>query len=264
MKFKSVPFFRPPQQGHRRVRALQGVFLAVFAPLGWLVIRTAMGVSPVGVLERNPGLFAYMLLGTMTVFGLFGWLLGREEERLSKLAMLDELTGLANSRNFGQRLDECIALSRRDGKPLSLLLVDLDRFKSVNDTHGHQAGDMALKGAASVLKTSIRVSDVAARVGGEEFALILPETGPYEAAKVAERILNGLRIALIHTADGARVNLSASIGLACGVPEEGVTAFALYAEADKALYKAKNQGRDRLVSACAYRPDMAPTPDDMA
>ena len=262
MNFRNMPFFRPPQRGQRYVRALQGVILAFIAPIGWMLIRTAMGSTLAGTLSRNPGLYAYMLLGTMTVCGLFGWLLGREEERLSDLAMLDELTGLANSRLFGQRLDECIAHSRRDGKPLSLLLMDMDRFKSVNDTHGHQAGDMALKGAASVLKASIRASDVAARVGGEEFALILPETGPDEAAKVAERILNGMRIALVHTPGGVRLALSASIGLACGVPAEGDSAFALFAEADKALYKAKNQGRDRLVSACAYTPGIAHSSDD--
>jgi diguanylate cyclase (GGDEF)-like protein len=190
-----------------------------------------------------------MLLGTMGAFGVFGWLLGREEERLSRLAMLDELTGLANNRLFGARLEECLTASRRTGRPVSLLLVDMDRFKDINDTHGHQVGDLALKTAASVIRASVRASDVAARIGGEEFAVILPETATKEAAEVARRVLSGLRGAKVRLVDGATVNLSASIGLSGGIPAGGESGFALFAQADKALYKAKETGRDRLVTA---------------
>lgn len=247
--FNRVPFLKPPKRRQKRARALQGIFLAVFAPLGWLAIKASQGASPWALIQQTPGLFAYMLFGTMAVFGLFGWLLGREEERLSKLVMLDELTGLPNSRLFGQRLEECIHSSRRRKKPLSLLLIDLDRFKSINDTYGHQVGDMALRTAANVLKASLRTYDVAARIGGEEFAIILPETGAAEASVVAERVLAGLRTAGVLLADGTRVTFSASIGLSGGVPGDSESSFALFAEADKALYKAKGEGRDRLVVA---------------
>lgn len=249
MLFDRVPLLSPPQQRHRRARALQGVFLAVFAPMGWLALKAAQGTPPLELLSQSPGLFAYMLLGTMSAFGFFGWLLGREEERLSKLAMVDELTGLANSRLFGQRLEECILSSRRNASPLSLLLVDMDRFKGINDTHGHQAGDTALKTAASVIRASVRGSDVAARVGGEEFAVILPDTATAEAVKVGRRMLDGLREAQVLLSDGNRVYLSASIGLAGGIPVEGESSFALFAEADKALYKAKAAGRGCLITA---------------
>ncbi|WP_243364041.1 GGDEF domain-containing protein [Fundidesulfovibrio terrae] len=247
--FDRVPFFSRPRRGHRRARALQGVFLAVFAPVGWLALQALQGVSPADVARAHPGLMAYMLLGTMAAFGVFGWLLGREEERLSRLAMLDELTGLANNRLFGARLEECLVASRRSGRPLSLLLVDMDRFKDINDSHGHQAGDLALKTAASVIRSSIRASDVAARIGGEEFAVILPETGTKEAADVAGRVLSGLRGADVRLGDGTMVNLSASIGLSGGIPASGESGFALFAQADKALYKAKETGRGRLVTA---------------
>ena len=238
-----------PRRRNRRTRMLQGVFLAVFAPFGWLAIKKAEGLPPIDHFMNHPGLYAYMLLGTMTAFGFFGWLLGREEERLSKLAMLDELTGLANNRLFGQRLDECIIYGRRNGRPVSLLLVDMDYFKSINDTHGHQVGDMALRTVASVIKASIRGSDVAARVGGEEFAVLLPDTSSAEASAVAGRVLNGLRGANVLLENGSRVSLSASIGLAGGIPDKDESSFALFAQADKALYQAKAAGRDRLVSA---------------
>lgn len=244
-----LPFLRPPRRRHRRARALQGVFIALFAPAGWTALNAFNGITPLELVRQSPGLLAYMLLGTMAAFAAFGWLLGREEERLSQLALLDELTGLANNRHFGQRLEECITSSRRSGKPLSLVLLDMDRFKAINDNFGHQVGDMALKTAARVLRSSIRASDVAARVGGEEFAIILPDTGTREAAKVAGRVLDGLRESSVPLVDGTHVNLSASIGLSGGVLAEGESSFALFAEADKALYKAKESGRDCLVTA---------------
>ena len=139
----NAPYLASSKRKQRRLRALQGVFLAVFAPLGWIALQSAQGVPPLQLVLGNAGLFAYMLLGTMAAFGCFGWLLGREEERLSRLAMLDELTGLPNSRMFDQRMKECVQSSRRSGKPLSFLLLDMDRFKNINDTFGHPAGDMA-------------------------------------------------------------------------------------------------------------------------
>lgn len=243
----SVPFFIPPKQKLRRFRALQGVFLAVFAPLGWIAIKSLQGLPPFQFIMENFGLISYMLLGTMAAFGCFGWLLGREEERLSRLAMLDELTGLPNSRMFDQRMGECVQASRRSEKPLCLLLLDMDRFKTINDTFGHPAGDMALRTAATAIRASIRATDVAARVGGEEFAVILPETAPAEAAKVAERVLTGIREARLLLTDGSQVKLTASVGLAGGTVSGEDSSFGLIAEADKALYKAKNAGRDCLA-----------------
>lgn len=225
------------------------MLLALCAPVGWLALNAVGGRAPAAVLAEDTGILAYMLVGTMTAFGLFGWRLGREEERLRLLAMQDELTGLANNRLFGQRLSECLASGGRTGRPQSLLLIDMDHFKSINDTYGHQAGDMALKTAASVIRSCVRSSDVAARIGGEEFAVILPDTPMEEARIAAERILGGLRTASVRLSGGAAIPLTASIGLAGGVPGGFESPSKLIAEADKALYEAKDRGRDRFVAA---------------
>lgn len=239
-----------PGRTNRRIsRALQGVLLALCAPVGWLALNAVAGRAPAAVLAEDTGILAYMLVGTMTAFGLFGWRLGREEERLRLLAMQDELTGLANNRLFGQRLSECLAQGARNATPQSLLLIDMDHFKSINDTYGHQAGDVALKTAASVIRSSVRASDVTARIGGEEFAVILPDTPVEEARNAAERILAGLRSASVRLSGGGVIELSASIGLAGGVPAGGESPYALIAQADKALYKAKDDGRGRLAAA---------------
>jgi len=233
----------------RCLRALQGELLAVFAPLGWLALQTAHSASPLELLAEQPWLYAYMLLGSMLAFGAFGWLLGREEERLARLATIDELTGLANSRLFRQRMSECACMCQREGRPLSLLLVDMDHFKSINDTYGHQVGDLALKTAAEVIRSTVRRYDVAARVGGEEFALLLPETGTEEAANAARRLLCAFSQASVMIRDGQKVALSASIGVAGGVPSHEDSTGDIFMDADKALYRAKAEGRGRMVLA---------------
>lgn len=241
-----LPFFhlRP-----RLIRALQGELLAVFAPLGWLAIQVARGGSPLDILTQQAGLFAYMLLGSLLAFGTFGWLLGKEQERLAQLATIDELTGLANTRHFRQRMSEFAHLSQRQGRPMSLLLVDLDRFKGINDTYGHQVGDMALKTAAEVIRSAVRRCDIAARIGGEEFALLLPDTGTSEASHVAKRILRAFSQATVMTGDGREVGISASIGVSGGVPSCQESTECIFEDADKALYRAKAEGRGRMVMA---------------
>lgn len=240
-----LPFHLNPQS----FRALQGVLLAFLAPTGWLFIQSARGFSPVELVLEQPGLFLYMLLGSMAVFAAFGWLLGKEQQRLARLATIDELTGLANPRMFRQRMAECASLCQRRGRPMSLLLVDLDHFKVINDTFGHKAGDLALKTAAEVIRTAVRSCDVAARIGGEEFALLLPETSTGEAALAAGRLLEGLSNASVRLQDGREVLLSASIGVAGGVPKRAESMSILFENADKALYRAKAEGRGRMVLA---------------
>jgi len=243
----SIP--RPRRGASRRLRAAQGALLSLLAPAGWLCIQAVRGHLPHALETPDLGLYAYMLFGSMAAFAAFGWLLGREQERLERLAMLDELTGLANNRLFKRCMDECASSSARTGKPLSLMLVDLDHFKNINDTYGHQAGDLALKTAAMVLRRCVRNCDVAARVGGEEFAVILPHTATLEAAKAASRLLERLRATRVSLPDGRSIGLSASIGLAGGLSGQDESPTELFALADKALYQAKAEGRDRLVVA---------------
>jgi len=160
-------------------------------------------------------------------------------------ASIDSLTGLYNRREFAGRLDAAIDASRRSCVGFSLVLVDLDQFKAINDAHGHQVGDQALRAAADVLRAAVRTEDLVARLGGDEFALILPGCGLDDAGELAERLLRTVRLAGIPDRQGPQVTLS--IGAAT-YPVQGADAEALMKNADEALYDAKRQGRDRLVA----------------
>lgn len=236
--------------GSPSVRALQGAALGVLAPVGWLLIQMVVGShSPVDSLAADPWLYLYMLVGTMASFSCFGWLVGREEERLARLALQDELTGLYNSRHFNERLKELLKTSHRHGRELSLLTLDLDHFKAINDTHGHPLGDMALRATGLAIRNTVRAGDVPVRVGGEEFAVILPETGLEEATLVGARLLQAIRAVKVRLPDGKFLSLRASIGIAGGPVTLAHTPSALYFKADQALYLAKTKGRDQLAVA---------------
>lgn len=159
-------------------------------------------------------------------------------------ATTDHLTGLANRRRFERQLEREVARTARHERPFSLVLLDLDDFKQVNDTHGHEAGDVAIQSLARVLQQGTRGIDLAARVGGEEFAVILTETNLVGATEVAER----LRLTLRATEIPIIGHIAASFGVA-ECPSQGLTARELVASADAALYEAKRQGRDRVVPA---------------
>jgi diguanylate cyclase (GGDEF)-like protein len=170
-------------------------------------------------------------------------------ERMRDKAFHDPLTGLLNRRAFADGLAQSIARRERQGGHLSLLMLDLDHFKKLNDTHGHPAGDAALKGAARLLERYLRRGDVAARYGGEEFVVMLPGADEPEAFPIAERIRAALADAEIEFGD-ARLHITASVGLAVW-PRNGRQAEALLSAADRALYTAKGSGRNRVISAPA-------------
>lgn len=161
-------------------------------------------------------------------------------------AFTDHLTGLANRRRFERQLEREVARTRRYGHPFCLLLLDVDHFKRVNDTYGHEGGDEALRRLGHVLQTGTRGVDTAARVGGEEFAVILTETDFAHGLEVAERLRQTVKETEIPEA--SRVTIS--IGLA-EFSESMREGRELYAAADAALYEAKRQGRDRVVSSPA-------------
>ncbi|MGR9085741.1 MAG: diguanylate cyclase domain-containing protein [Gammaproteobacteria bacterium] len=159
-------------------------------------------------------------------------------DHLIWLSYYDELTGLANRRLFMDRLQQYINLTLRKNLSFSLLFLDLDRFKWVNDTMGHSAGDEILKEAAKRLLSALRDSDVAARFGGDEFALLLPETSKEASALVAEKIISALKHTFI--LGKQPVNLGVSIGIAV-YPDDGSNCEALIKQADSAMYYAKKQ-----------------------
>jgi diguanylate cyclase (GGDEF)-like protein len=157
-------------------------------------------------------------------------------------AFTDHLTGLANRRRFERQLEREVARTMRYGHPFCLLMLDIDHFKNVNDTHGHETGDIAMKKLAKILQEETRGIDLAARIGGEEFGVILTETCLAAAVEVAER----LRIAIKSVEMPTIGTLTASFGVA-ECPSCATGARQLLACADAALYKAKNEGRDRVA-----------------
>jgi diguanylate cyclase (GGDEF)-like protein len=170
--------------------------------------------------------------------------------KLEKLATYDALTDLYNRRKFNAVLHDEILRYRRHHRPLSLLMIDLDHFKDINDAHGHQAGDEALRAVARTVNAEIRRTDVTARYGGEEIAVILPETSNPDAVALAERIRKAIDQKIIEYEPGKAIQLTASIGVATLSEETGVlTEDELLRSADAALYAAKRDGRNRVRNA---------------
>ncbi len=174
--------------------------------------------------------------------------------RLETLASTDPLTGLLNHRAFHARLDEEIARAERGGRPLALLLVDLDDFRTINNTHGHQAGDRALAAIAAALRGSLRAGDSAGRLGGDEFAALLPEADLSEALAVAERARAAVAGIALPAGD-ATIRTTTSLGVAA-LPRHARTRDALIAVADQAAYAAKDAGKD-CVRASGDPPRLA-------
>jgi diguanylate cyclase (GGDEF)-like protein len=174
-------------------------------------------------------------------------------ERLKRDGLTDALTGVANRRFFERRLREEISVWLRHHNPLACLLVDLDHFKQVNDRHGHPTGDRALRHVAAALNEGLRSSDVLARYGGEEFVLILPDTGLNQALDVAHRLRANVAALRVPGPDDLPLPLTVSIGLACLPSAQGngidEPSDWLVQQADTALYRAKEAGRNRVVVA---------------
>lgn len=171
----------------------------------------------------------------------------RAEERLRELATTDALTGALNRRQFFETSETEFARSHRYAHPLTLAMIDVDHFKRLNDEHGHAVGDEALRTLARVARKELRAADVFARIGGEEFAVLFPETNLEAANVVAERLRAAVAAAVIEVPAGAATNLTISVGLAART--EGEALEATLRRADAAMYAAKSSGRDRIVSA---------------
>lgn len=167
--------------------------------------------------------------------------------QMADLARSDALTGMANRRTFDERLGIEATRGERYRRPFAVLALDVDHFKRVNDTYGHPAGDEVLRFIAGRLRESARAGiDVAARLGGEEFGLLLPETALHGARLAAERIRAQLAGSIIRLAGGIELGVTVSIGVACS-PDHATSADALMHSADQALYAAKRLGRNRTV-----------------
>jgi diguanylate cyclase (GGDEF)-like protein len=229
-----------------------GGLLSMGAPLGLLAIRllqqqgSSWSLRRIrGVVAADPTGFAYVSVSTALAFMSFGLVLGRQADRLADLSQIDALTGLLNARGLSERLDEEFARFTRYHEPLALLLVDLDGLKGINDRLGHRAGDVALRHVADAIRAELRATDVGARWGGDEFAILAPNTPEAAALALAERVR-----ALIARQD-VPWRLTASIGVAATTSgahgDKRTNPATIMHVADRALYRAKRRGRYSVV-----------------
>jgi diguanylate cyclase (GGDEF)-like protein len=180
-----------------------------------------------------------LLAAIGAALGTFAAIRSRRNRHFAQLALCDALTGVGNRR----RLDRDLAIEANNGDtPVAVIMVDVDHFKRINDEHGHDAGDQALRAVAEVLRNEVRVGDVVYRYGGEEFCVLLAHTNTTEAAQVAERI----RYAVSRMALAVDEPLTVSIGVALG---KGTHVSQTMLRADEALFKSKDGGRDRVTLA---------------
>jgi two-component system cell cycle response regulator len=218
-----------------------------------IVFLTAESSDSVDIQAMEAGALDYLLKSEISPRSLerslrYALKLGETMEALRRLATRDQLTGLLNRREYDRVLAEEEDRAERFGNSLALVVIDLDRFKAINDLHGHPAGDAVLREVGRRLGGVIRTVDRAARIGGEEFALILVQTDRESAMNVARRAIGAISKDPIAIGEGHSLTVTASAGVA-ELPSDAREAGKLFSAADKALYAAKQGGRNRAVAA---------------
>jgi diguanylate cyclase (GGDEF)-like protein len=213
------------------------------------VVAALIGLDK-GIAAREPALAPATLAAMRRALEPCGIALDNaiRVQRAEALSVTDDLTQLYNSRYLSQVLRRETKRASRSGRPLSLLFIDLDGFKSINDTHGHLYGSRALVEAAGLIRQSARETDVVARFGGDEFALILPDTGSEGAAAVGERICERVNAHGFLHGDGLNIHLTVSVGVAT-LPDVAASAEGLIQAADEAMYHVKEHGKNGIYIA---------------
>jgi len=229
------------------LRAMYGLLLALGAPLGWLFTQWLAGRNPFDPAQIDALLYAYMVLATSIVFSALGYAIGKREQMITDLALTDELTALYNKRYFKNRLEQEFKRHRRSASPFSVILIDLDFFKRINDQYGHPAGDEVLKNVSSTIMANCRTSEIAARVGGEEISIIACDCNLKAASLLAERIRAAIEQST-SSWQGEQIKITASFGVATA-SSSSKSAWEIYQDADKALYQAKQSGRNRICTS---------------
>ncbi len=176
---------------------------------------------------------------------------------LRAAADVDQVTGVNNHRYLQERLTQEVARSARSRSPLSVLMIDLDGFKAINDAHGHADGDRVLRNVAAGLRLAVRANDIVARYGGDEFVVLMPDTDLAAARLVAERVVAGVRGQRHQLADGTEGSVACSAGLAL-YPDDGRTATRLLRTADAAMYRVKRAGGDAVSASARARRSRSP------
>ncbi|PKO55111.1 MAG: diguanylate cyclase, partial [Betaproteobacteria bacterium HGW-Betaproteobacteria-21] len=236
----------------RRSQLIEGAFEAedYFPEIGdggrWLFFTAAPLLDPAGQLVG-----AIETLQDVTEQKRADQALRDSEERYRLMSITDGLTGLFNSRHFFARLESECDRSTRYGQPLSLLLLDADNFKRLNDTYGHLEGDNVLQALARVMQSCIRSSDAAFRYGGEEFAVLLPGTALDAAIQLANRLCTTFSSTPLCLSSGITIRCTISVGVSQLRPQE--TVRSLMRRADDGIYEAKRQGRNRVVALAPER-----------
>lgn len=243
-------------------------FLSAFTLSVLLSLASARGQLPYAPLVVPPSNEASALFWTLSTYflslvpivvlivladrALSSW--RQREAGIHAMSRTDALTGIHNRRSILELLDREIARTRRHGPPLSVVILDLDHFKHVNDTHGHPTGDRVLQQAAALLQKTIRQCDAIGRYGGEEFLLLLPDTTLEGARALAERCRERLAAEYLADDDGLPFTISGSFGLACNERCLELPASVLIKAADEALYRAKGGGRNRVEAVAPTAP----------
>ena len=250
-------------------RAL-GCLVAAGACAALLVLNAARSILAVLALGGDLPMMAPASLQTGLIFPIamfgalvcqFGFLLmtmDRLQTEMSQLAGMDDLTGVANRRRFLAACEQECIRSSRSGRTFAVMVIDIDRFKSINDGHGHAAGDEFLKLVAHTARSQLRSQDLLARIGGDEFSVLMPETTAEQAAMTADRLVGAVRGSSL-SRNGATVGSTVSVGVAQWSTAIGGNPVALLELADQALYLTKNCGRDG-VSTAPVSPSRAEEP----
>lgn len=230
----------------RTTFGLLGLLLSAGAPIGLLLLRLATSRADIGSLAaewtREWPTYLYVAVSTSLVFTAFGATLGHGADQLLRLATRDSLTGLLNRRALAQRLDFETRRARRYGQALSVLLLDVDHLKDINDRYGHGAGDDALQRIGDAISSGCRSTDIAGRWGGDEFLVVAPSTPLADAGLLGDRIQQAVR------ALGVEPSMTVSMGVASADAGSPPARFErLLRTADDMLYLAKRAGRDRVT-----------------
>jgi diguanylate cyclase (GGDEF)-like protein len=238
--------------------------------VGIYAVRLVAGVTQIGgefnFTEFNQAqsalILALVFLSMALNFGFLLMAIDRLRNEVADLALLDDLTGVSNRRHLAQRLVEECARSERSGEPFALMVIDIDGFKAINDTHGHAAGDACLQHFTLMAQTRLRPGDLLARNGGDEFCIVLPSSTLYEGVLIAQRVLEVCREDAAGCV-GLDIPIAVSIGVAQWSREIGPFPDRLIAAADHALYAAKKGGKNCYAAydpAPALAPGAEPEP----